>query len=53
MDNFIDRLAQKFIAGEVIRANSAVEEREMKKLRDSDRITREGGNRHGIWRVNE
>ena len=34
MDNFIDRLAQKFIAGEVIRANSAAEEREMKKLRE-------------------
>ena len=34
MDNFIDRLAQKFIAGEVIRANSAAEERELKKLRE-------------------
>lgn len=28
-------------------------EREMKKLRDNGRITREGGNRHGRWRVNE
>ena len=34
MDNFIDRLAQKFIAGEVIRANSAAEERELKRLRE-------------------
>ena len=34
MDNFIDRLAQKFTAGEVIRANSAAEERELKKLRE-------------------
>lgn len=34
MDNFIDKLAQKFIAGEVIRANSAAEERELKKLRE-------------------
>ena len=34
MDNFIDRLAQKFIAGEVIKANSAAEERELKKLRE-------------------
>lgn len=34
MDSFIDRLAQKFTAGEVIRANSAAEERELKKLRE-------------------
>ena len=34
MDNFIDKLAQKFIAGEVIRANTAAEERELKKLRE-------------------
>lgn len=34
MDNFIDRLAQKFIAGEVIKANSAAEEKELKKLRE-------------------
>ena len=34
MDNFIDRLAQKFTAGEVIRANSAAEERELKRLRE-------------------
>lgn len=34
MDNFIDRLAQKFIAGEVIKANSAAEERELKNLRE-------------------
>ena len=34
MDNFIDKLAQKFIAGEVIRANSAAEEKELKKLRE-------------------
>jgi chromosome segregation ATPase len=34
MDNFIDKLAQKFTAGEVIRANSAAEERELKKLRE-------------------
>ena len=34
MDNFIDRLAQKFTAGEVIKANSAAEERELKKLRE-------------------
>ena len=34
MDNFIDKLAQKFIAGEVIKANSAAEERELKKLRE-------------------
>ena len=34
MDNFIDRLAQKFTAGEVIRANMAAEERELKRLRE-------------------
>ena len=34
MDNFIDKLAQKFTAGEVIRANSAAEERELKRLRE-------------------
>ena len=34
MDNFIDRLAQKFIAGEVIKANSVAEEKELKKLRE-------------------
>ena len=34
MDNFIDRLAQKFTAGEVIKANSAAEERELKRLRE-------------------
>ena len=27
-------------------------EREMKKLRDSERITREGGNRYGRWKIN-
>lgn len=32
MDNFIDKLAQKFTAGEVIRANSMAEAREMKRL---------------------
>ena len=34
MDNFIDRLAQKFIAGEVIKANSVAEEKELKRLRE-------------------
>ena len=34
MDNFIDKLAQKFTAGEVIRANCAAEERELKRLRE-------------------
>lgn len=34
MDNFIDKLAQKFTAQEMIKANSAAEEREMKRLRD-------------------
>lgn len=34
MDNFIDKLAQKFIAGEVIKANSAAEERELRRLRE-------------------
>ena len=34
MDNFIDRLAQKFTAGEVIKANSAAEERELQRLRE-------------------
>lgn len=34
MDNFIDRLAQKFTAGEVIKANSAAEERELRRLRE-------------------
>ena len=34
MDNFIDKLAQKFTAGEVIKANSAAEERELKRLRE-------------------
>lgn len=33
MDNFIDKLAQKFTAGEVIRANQAAEEQELRKLR--------------------
>ena len=28
-------------------------EREMKKLRDSERITREGGNRYGHWIINQ
>ncbi len=27
-------------------------EREMKKLRDIKRITREGGNRYGYWKIN-
>ncbi len=34
MDNFIDKLAQKFTAGEVIRANQAAEERELRKLQE-------------------
>ncbi len=34
MDNFIDKLAQKFIAGEVIKANSVAEEQELKRLRE-------------------
>lgn len=34
MDNFIDKLAQKFTAGEVIRANSVAEEREWKRLKE-------------------
>ena len=34
MDNYIDKLAQKFTAGEVIRANSVTEEREFKRLRE-------------------
>ena len=34
MDNFIDRLAQKFTAGEVIKANSAAEEKELRRLRE-------------------
>ena len=34
MDNFIDKLAQKFIAGEVIKANSVAEEKELKRLRE-------------------
>lgn len=34
MDNFIDKLAQKFTAGEVIRANSAAEEKELRRLRE-------------------
>lgn len=33
MDNFIDKLAQKFTAGEVIRANQAAEEQELRRLR--------------------
>ena len=28
-------------------------EREMKRLRDSGRITREGGNRYGHWKINQ
>lgn len=28
-------------------------EREMKKLRDSERIRREGGNRYGHWKIND
>lgn len=28
-------------------------EREMKKLRDNKRITREGGNRYGHWKIND
>ena len=34
MDNFIDKLAQKFTAGEVIKANTMAEERELKRLRE-------------------
>lgn len=34
MDNFIDKLAQKFTAGEVIRTNMVAEERELKRLRE-------------------
>ena len=34
MDNFIDKLAQKFTSGEVIRANQAAEERELRRLRE-------------------
>ena len=33
MENFIDKLAQKFTAGEVIRANQAAEEQELRRLR--------------------
>ena len=33
MDNFIDKLAQKFTAGEVIRANQVAEEKELRRLR--------------------
>ena len=28
-------------------------EREMKRLRDSERISREGGNRYGHWKINQ
>lgn len=34
MDNFIDKLAQKFTAGEVIKANQAAEEGELRRLRE-------------------
>lgn len=34
MDNFIDKLAQKFTAGEVIRANQVAEEKELRRLRE-------------------
>ena len=34
MDNFMDTLAQKFTAGEVIRANTVAEERELNRLRE-------------------
>lgn len=34
MDNFIDKLAQRWNAGELIKANSAAEAMEMKKLRE-------------------
>ena len=34
MDNFIDKLAQKFTAGEVIKANTIAEERELNRLRE-------------------
>ena len=34
MDNFIDKLAQKFSAQDMIRANLAAEAKETKKLRE-------------------
>lgn len=34
MDNFIDKLAQKFTAGELIKANQAAEAGELKKLQE-------------------
>ena len=34
MDNFMDTLAQKFTVGEVIRANTVAEERELNRLRE-------------------
>lgn len=34
MDNFIDRLAQKFTSGEIIKANTVAEERELKRIRE-------------------
>ena len=34
MDNFMDTLAQKFTAGEIIRANTVAEERELNRLRE-------------------
>lgn len=59
-------LAERIIA--LIRTNEAITviemsevldipkrtiEREMKKLRDSERIRREGGNRYGHWKIND
>ena len=34
MDNFMDKLAQKWNAAELIKANSAAEAMELKRLRD-------------------
>lgn len=39
--------------GELLGIPKRTIEREMKKLRDSDRITREGGNRYGHWKINQ
>jgi len=36
---------------EALETSKRTAEREMKKLRDSKRITREGGNRYGYWKV--
>ena len=52
MDNFMDKLAQKFNAQELIKANSQAEAEEMKKLQLQARMTDESAppQAEDIWK---